>query len=257
MKPFHLLFLSALLAGSTALVVQASVPPTPPPVITVGTGFDYSQGDYGFGADTEVFSVPLNLGYQSGPWLFNASFSHLTIKGPATIVGGAGTPRPTAESESGLGDIYADATYQFGPVLGSVNLAATARVKLPTADEDRGLGTGAADYYGELTFSRTFGSTTPFAITGYRVLGDYAGYPLRNGAYVSAGAHFRVSDASVVSAMLNWRQRIVTGGDDSTDALLMFSHDLDARWRLMAYGLAGFTDASPDVGAGLQVTCRF
>jgi hypothetical protein len=156
-----------------------------------------------------------------------------------------------------LGDIYADATYQFGQVLGPVDLTATVRVKLPTADEERGLGTGAADYYGEFTFSRTFGSTTPFALAGYRVLGDNAAYQLRNGAYVSGGAHFRVSAASVITAMLNWRQPIVAGGDESVDALLMVTHDLNARWRFTAYGLAGFTDASPDIGTGLQVGYRF
>jgi len=257
MNPYRLLFLSTLLTGATVRAEQTAGPLPLPAVITVGTGFDYSRGDYGFGTDTEVFSLPLNLGYQNGPWLLNASFSHLTIKGPATIVGGAGTPRPTSDSESGLGDIYADATRQFGQVLGPVDLAATVRVKLPTADEERGLGTGAADYYGELTFSRTFANATPFAIAGYRVLGDNATYLLRNGAYVSGGAHLRLSAASVVTTMLNWRQPIVAGGDDSVDALIMITHDLTARWRFMAYGLAGFTDASPDVGTGLQLSCRF
>lgn len=259
MIPSRLLFLSALLAGATAWADQTAAPlPSPSPAVTtVGTGFDYSKGGYGFDTDTEVISVPLNLGYQNGSWLLNASFSYLTIKGPATIVGGAGTPRPTSASESGLGDIYADATYQFGQVVGPVDLSATVRVKLPTADEARGLGTGAADYYGELTFSRTFGSATPFATAGYRVLGDNTTYQLRNGAYISGGAHFRVSAASVITAMLNWRQPIVAGGDDSVDALLMITHNLNTRWRFMAYGLAGFTDASPDVGTGMQLNYRF
>ena len=253
----RLLLLSTLLAGVTALAEQTTVPPPPPAVITVGTGFDYSRGYYGFGTATEVFSVPLNLGYENGPWLFSAGFSHLTIKGPATVVGGAGAARPTSATESGLGDIYAGATYQFGQVAGPLNLAATARVKLPTADEARGLGTGAADYYGELTLSRTMGSATPFVTAGYRVLGDSTTYQLRDGAYVSGGAHFRLSAASVLTTVLNWRQPIVAGGDDSTDAMLMLTHDCDARWRIMAYALTGFTDASPDFGTGLQVSYRF
>ncbi|MBI2496955.1 MAG: hypothetical protein HYV75_03175 [Opitutae bacterium] len=258
MKFSRVISLSALvLAGAFAQTDQSVVAPRPPAVITLGTGFDYSRGGYGFDTDTEVFSVPLNVGYENGPWSFNAAFSHLTIKGPATIVGGSGATRPTAASESGLGDIYAGATYQFGQIVGPLDLAATARVKLPTADEDRGLGTGAADYYGELTFSRALENSTPFVTAGYRVLGDNATYQLRDGAYLSGGAHFRLSPASIITAVLNWRQPIVAGGDDSTDAMLMVTHDFDARWRLMAYGLAGFTDASPDVGAGLQLNCRF
>lgn len=258
MKLLHVVILSAVLAGVSARAADPTVVPTrPPAVISLGTGFDYSRGDYGFATDTEVFSVPLNLGYENGPWLLNAGFSRLTIKGPATIVGGSGATRPTAASESGFGDIYLGATYQFGQVVGPMDLSATARVKLPTADEDRGLGTGAADYYGELTFSRTVDSTIPFVTAGYRVLGDSTAYQLRDGVYLSGGAHFRLSAASVITAVLNWRQPIVDGGDDSTDAMLMVTHDFDSRWRLMAYGLAGFTDASPDVGAGLQLNCRF
>lgn len=239
------------------LQAQTTVATRPPAVASVATGFDYSRGDYGFATDTEVLSVPLNLGYESGPWLLSAGFSHLTIKGPATVVGGSGATRPTAASESGLGDIYLGATYQFGQVVGSMDLAASFRVKLPTADEDRGLGTGATDYYGELTLSRTVGNATPFLTAGYRVLGDSSTYQLLDGAYVSGGAHFRLSPSSIVSAVLNWRRAIVAGGEDSTDAMLMFTHDFSASWRLLAYGLAGFTTGSPDIGTGLQVSYRF
>lgn len=245
--------------GTVALVTAQTPPaPVPPPaVVSLGTGFDYSRGDYGLAATTEILSIPLNLGYENGPWTLSAGFSYLTIRGPATIVGGSGVARPTSASESGFGDIYAGATYRFGPVAGAVNLDATARVKLPTADADRGLGTGAADYYGELSFSRTFANVTPFVTVGYRVLGDSATYQLRDGAYVSGGAHFRLSPASVISAVLNWRQPVVAGGDKSEDALVMLTHDFDPSWRLTAYVLKGFTDASPNLGTGLQVSHRF
>jgi hypothetical protein len=188
----------------------------------------------------------------AAPLTLSASFSWLTVKGPATVVGGSGAPRPTTASESGLGDIYAGATYQFGSLGGVVDVSGSARVKLPTADEDRGLGTGAADYYAELTFFRTFGSVTPFLTAGYRVLGDADTYDLRDGAYASGGAHFRLSAATVVTALLSWRRPIVAGGDDAQEGLLMVSHDFAERWRVTAYALKGFTDASPDFGTGAR-----
>ena len=154
-------------------------------------------------------------------------------------------------------DIYLGATYHFGPVAGQLNLDATARVKLATADEDRGLGTGANDYYGELTAFETFGNVTPFATVGYRTLGDTAVYQLSNGAYVTGGAHLRVSPRSVISTLINWRQPIVQGGDRSVDATVMFTHDVNANWRLVAYVLKGFTDGSPDLGTGLQLNYHF
>lgn len=250
-------FLGVLLtAGATLACGQANVTP-PTATLSLGSGFDYSRGDYGFAQATEVWSVPANLRYESGPWTLTASVSYLTLKGPATVVAGGGAPRPTASSESGVGDIYAGATYAFGTIGRDVNVAATVRVKLPTADEDRGLGTGAADYYGEWVFYRTFNTTTPFVTLGYRVLGDYATYDLLNGAYASLGAHFRVSPATVVTPLVSWRRKIVAGGENSCDALLMVTHDLNPRWQIVAYGLKGFTDASPDVGAGLSVNRKF
>jgi hypothetical protein len=232
-------------------------PATPAPAWTVGTGLNYSKGDYGFPTDTEIFSAPVNLDYESGSWLLRASIPWIRIKGPAANTGGGGAPRPTASSESGLGDIYASATYRFGETLGPVNLAFTGRVKFPTADEVKGLGTGETDYYGQFDFYRTFGSSTPFVSLGYRVLGDSVLYPLEDGVFASAGSHFRVSPATIWTVAVNWGQRYVAGGDAATDAMLALTHDLNASWQLSGYLLKGFTDASPDHGAGLQVNYRF
>lgn len=250
------LLLSVFLAAVLTASAQTAVT-TPMSVTSLGTGFDYSRGDYGFATDTEVFSVPLNLVHERGPLQLSASLSWLTIKGPATVVGGAGAPRPTSASESGFGDIYAGATYHFGSLGGVVDVSGSLRLKLPTADEDRGLGTGAADYYGELTFFRTFASVTPFVTVGYRVLGDADAYDLRDGVYASGGAHFRLSAATVVTALLNWRRPIIAGGDDSQEAMVMVNHDFAERWRVTAYALNGFTDASPDFGTGLAASWRF
>ena len=82
----HLLVLVSFLAAAGVASAQTAV--TIPSTTTLGTGFDYSRGDYGFASDTEVSSVPLNLVHERGPWLLSASFSWLTVKGPATIVGG-------------------------------------------------------------------------------------------------------------------------------------------------------------------------
>src|SRR5688572_22906250 len=172
------LMLGLLLAGPA---LSAEPDSAAPPVWTVGSGVSYSQGDYGFATDTEFFSAPLNLGYEGRSWLLRASIPWITIEGPAANTGGGGVPRPTTASESGLGDIFVSATYRFGEVLGPVHAAFTGRVKFPTADEARGLGTGETDYYSQLDFYRVLGSATPFVSLGYRFLGDSAVYQLKDG----------------------------------------------------------------------------
>jgi hypothetical protein len=255
--PRLLLSLGALAAISAALLAQSTTLSEPAPAFTVASGLDYSRGDYGFPTDTEVLSFPLDLGYESGSWIWRANLSHLRIKGPAAIVGDGAAARPTANSESGVGDIYLSGTYRTGPVLGGFSLDPTVRVKLPTASESRGLGTGESDVYGQLDAYRTIGDVTPFASVGYRVLGDNATYQLSDGMYASGGAHFRTSPSTIVTTSVSWGQRMVAGGSNTSDAMIAVTHDVDARWRVMGYALKGFTNASPDIGAGVRVTCRF
>lgn len=237
---------------------NASTDSPPPAVTTLGTGFDYSRGDYGLAADTEVLSLPLTLSHERGPWIFEARAPWIRIEGPATVVAGGGSPtRPTAAAESGLGDVTLAATYRFGLVAETVNVAATVRAKLPTGSEQRGLGTGETDFYGQVDLYRTWGSVTPFASLGYAALGASALYPLEDGPYATAGAHFRTSDQTVFTAAYSHRHRFVAGGEHGADAMLAVTHDVNPRWRVMAYALKGFSTASPDQGGGLHVSWRF
>lgn len=253
-----LLSITLLLAAGSALWAQNTAEHVPARV-AVGTGFDYSRGDYGFAADTEVFSVPLNFSRDSERWLFRATVPWLTIRGPATVIGGGGSGngRPDASEESGLGDTYLSATYRLGHVFAGWSADLSGRVKLPTADEARGLGTGEPDYYAQADLRRTFGAVTPFASVGYRILGDNARYQLRDGSYVSGGAFVRTSDATVFGVSLDWRERLDPAAEHATELTGIIVHDLGPRWQVLAYGLKGFTQGSPDVGAGAHLSYRF
>lgn len=245
-------FATGLFAQSTPVVTA------PPAVASISTGFDFSRGDYGLGTTTEVSSIPVTFGYEQGSWLFEARSSWLRITGPAAIVAGGGSPtRPTAAAESGIGDTNLGITYRTNRGSDVANFAFTGRVKLPTADDARGLGTGATDYSGQFDVYRSFGRVTPFASIGYTWFGNSTVYPLENGAYASAGAHFRSSESTVFSASYNWRHRLVAGGDSGADALVALTHDFSPHWRFTLYALKGFSDASPDNGAGVSLSCRF
>lgn len=260
MKNTHSFTLFAALSLSAALLGLAATDPTPPrpaAAWTLGTGFDYSRGDYGFATDTEVFSVPLNLSCDTGRWLLSASMPWLTIKGPAGAVGTGGAPRPTVNSESGLGDAVVGATYRFNDPQAAGNIAFSGRVKFPTADEERGLGTGSTDFYGQFDFYRTIGNFTPFASVGYRLFGHSPVYQLEDGAYAEAGTHYRLTNQTVATFSGSWGEKIVRHGEASTEVTVALTHDVDEQWRLSGYVLKGLTDASPDFGGGLQIGYRF
>lgn len=137
-----------------------------------------------------------------------------------------------------------------------MQLETTARLKWPVADSERGLGTGTTDVYLQLDGYRSFGSFTPFTAAGYRWLGNNPRYRLRDGMYGSVGSLYRLTTSVTVGASLDWRQRILAGGDHAAEATMLLVYRIDERWNMIGYVLKGFSDASPDVGVGLAVTVR-
>lgn len=247
---------AVILAQETAPVVPA----VPQSAWRADASFNYSRGDYGLADDTEVYVALASLVYDTDSWRFQAGVPVLHIEGPATLVGGGagvGT-RPPGSSETGLGDVTLSGTYKFGPLTSAgVDTDFTAQVKLPTADEDKGLGTGKTDVYLQFDVRKTYGRFTPFATLGYRFLGTSAAYPLEDGIFASLGVATPVTDNTTAGVSASWREKIVSGGDDSIDAMIFAQHTLTAQWSALVYVLAGFTDASPDFGAGTGVSYKF
>jgi len=259
-----------LLMLPTVVVAQdAAAPATPPPpalppaaAVSLSTGLDYSRGDYGFATDTEVFALPLTVSYTTGPWRFQVSQAWLSIKGPASVVltgaqAGGAAGRPVSGRESGVGDLWLGASYRSLPFGPDLEVALTGRMKVGTANENKGLGSGENDYYAQFDFSRALGATTPFLTLGYRWLGANAVYRLRDGAYASAGFVRQLAGPTQAGLALDWRARVVSGGDPACELTAFATHHLDERWSLQGYALTGLTDASPDFGLGTSVNFRF
>jgi hypothetical protein len=252
---------SILLCASTVVAADSPVATTPA-VVKLGIGYDYSKGDYGFTQDTEVSSIPANLSYDQDRWAFKLTVPYITIKGPATVVTGSGgasgaPPRPTTNSESGFGDVMLSTTYHARPVPGELNVDLTGRVKFGTADVDKGLGTGKADYYAQLDLYQNFGVLTPFGNVGYRFLGRSTEFPLKDGFYATIGSAVRINSSTVGGVAFDWRSKIVSGAQDGTDALAFISTNPNTRWNLLAYVIKGFNDASPNIGVGGSATYKF
>lgn len=257
-----------LLMLPTAVIAQDPATSTPTPVapppaeVTLATGVDYSRGSYGFASDTEVFALPFTVSYATGPWQLQVSQAWLSVDGPASIVlagsqAGGAAGRPVSSRESGLGDLWLGATYRSLPFGRDLEVAFTGRVKLGTANEDKGLGTGETDTYAQFDFSRTIGASTPYLTLGYRWLGANARYPLRDGAYFGVGFVQQLQGPTQAGLAVDWRARVVAGGDPACELTAFATHHLDERWSLQGYVLAGLTDASPDFGLGASVGYRF
>ncbi len=189
--------------------------------------------------------------------------AHMKRRGLARLSGAvalvamlaASTARTT---ESGLGDIVGSVGYAL--LLGNDDMPfveLTGKIKFPTASDSKSLGTGEFDYTAQLDLAQTFGKVTPYATLGYRISGDPEGTELDNILLASMGVGYAFSDQLGAGVALDYRQATTTGADDALELSPYVSWTVIDRLALSLNGLFGFSDGSPDSGAGLQLTITF
>ena len=151
---------------------------------------NYDTGDYGTNTRTESVYVPFTLKryYREGNLSVTVPFLRQSSTGQVTRVGGKpmlATGRKTGGAnppETGLGDIMVHGAYilkQDGPK--SFDLAAGGRLKLPTADETRGLGTGELDEGVGFEFAKKVSPGLTLLADGYyTIIGDPEGTDFNN-----------------------------------------------------------------------------
>lgn len=263
-----------LLAAAASLPAMAGTP-------SFSAGANYFSGKYGTTTTTDIWSVPLVFGYDSGSWHYKLTVPYIRITGTGDVVpgvgkvqnsnplglgrgrllGGGGTPAggtPTRTTASGLGDVVAQASYtlfydtasRFGMDLGT-------KIKFGTADANKGLGTGQNDYGLNLDAYKGIGNWTLFGGVGYTDYGSSRYIKLNNGANANVGFSFKASDSDSLGAYYDYRQRISDFGHQQSEVSGFWNHHITDTTRLQAYVLAGFTNGSPDWGAGASLKWSF
>lgn len=249
------LFLPAGLSAQDA--ATTAVPTT---THKIESGVSYSRGDYGLNEDTEVLVVPFTYVFDFGQASLRATTPWLHVSGPASVINGGasggGPTRPDADSASGLGDSSLGLTYHFNPAPDAWNVDGTVRAKFPTGDDERGLGTGEMDYYGQFDFYRNYGTFVPFGVVGYRILGD-GRYQLDDGLYATVGNVFILGGGRSLAVSLDWRDALADDADDSLESGLYLLTRHNERWSSTVGGLVGFTDASPSYGFSGSLSYTF
>ena len=224
---------------------------------TFGIGFDYSEGDYGESETSRTWQIPLTVRHETGPFILKLNVPYVRSSGVAAP--GGDRRSETRDTQSGLGDITATAMYaahydsaaQFGVDVG-------AKVKFATADDSKSLlTTGENDYSVLADLYKGFGATTVFGTIGWTSKGDPAGDDYRDPWFFSLGFSNKLSDANSWGISYDYRQKVTSSGDPVSEAMLFFTHRYSKEWRVQAYAVAGFSDASPDVGGGVTLGYSF
>lgn len=229
--------------------------------LTLGAGLHHSSGDYGTGTTTRITTLAGTGRYETGPWVYKATVPYLEVSGESSVIPGVGRVRGGAarsRSESGLGDIVLSATYAaYYDQASTLGIDLTGKLKLATADEDKGLGTGEHDAIFLVDLYRTFHRVTGFGGVGYHVLGSSPGVPLDNVWSATLGASYKLDERDSAGLILEGRQRVSAGASPQRELVGFFMRKLDSAWKAQAYALIGLADGSPDWGAGLSLARPF
>ena len=230
--------------------------------LKVSTGVDYSSGAYGGTLDTKILYLPLSAEYETATWRVKVTVPYINIEGPGGVTGGPDGPiiigpgdPSLVTSASGMGDIVLQASYLFAPSSSDMPyLEITGKVKLPTANENKGLGTGETDYFVQADVFQSIGNLTPFGTIGYRIAGDPAGFDLNDTIYASAGLGYKFSPRFSGGVVLDYREKSSNFSSQRLEVVPYAVVKSGANWTVNVYGVIGLADGSPDTGVGLQIS---
>lgn len=225
--------------------------------LSLSAGFDYSTGKYGGSETTRVLVLPVTVRYDQGPWLFKLTVPYLEVTGSAGGVAGGGDGEVVLSgrnrgTSTGLGDVVATAGYSLWHNRDN-GIDLVAKLKLPTADDAKGLGTGKRDESLQFDTYHSLGRFSLFSTLGYRWMGQPDGREYRNIAYATLGGGYGLSAATSVGLMYDFRQAVTRNQNEQGEWTLYLGRKLNKQWKIQAYAYAGTTSSSPDQGLGLQL----
>lgn len=225
-----------------------------------GVFFSYLTGDYGQGSTTDIYYAAAMLKRYLGWGDVTLTVPYLDISSSGvTFVGGTAESDGTGTGGSGLGDIILKGRYyavQQDGLLPFIDLVSS--VKFPTADADKGLGTGKIDFTILSEFAWCLGDShwTALAELGYTFVGEPDGMDAKNRWLWNVGLAYDVDPKLTLSAYLDGRTAIFEGNENPLSVLLIGQYKLQPDLRFDALFEFGLTDGSPDFGVTLGLRKR-
>ncbi|MBT5073261.1 MAG: hypothetical protein HOJ34_07990 [Kordiimonadaceae bacterium] len=238
--------------------------------ITFITGYDHSSGKFNLPTTTNISYVPYSLRYRIGKLGFRASSGYISFAAPRNVVTAVeGTPLVTdvrlsdkdklqTRRKNGFGDVYLSASYSYdNPFNNDLYIDFTAKVKIPTADENKGLGTGKVDYTGQIDVSYLFGNFMPYGTIGYRVIGKNQLYDLQNSLFASIGMAYYLTYDTSIGVSYDYRESATPNFNSPKEIFAYTDIQLNENWGLNVYGVVGLNNVTTDYGAGTQIRYKF
>jgi len=226
-----------------------------------GLFFSYLRGDYGEDRTTDIYYGSVMIKRYLGWGDVTLTVPYLDIESNGvTFVGGTAEANGASSGGAGLGDIILKGRWyaiEQNGLLPFVDLVGS--VKFPTADPDKGLGTGEPDFTILSEYTWRLGESPWIALAelGYTLVGRPAGVDVKNRWLYSVGLAYELDPKITLSGYLDGRTAIFEGNENPLSVLLIgeykFRPDLCFN-TLLEFGL---TNGAPDFGITLGLRKRF
>jgi hypothetical protein len=235
-----------------------------PARFTLRIGAGYDQGDFGSSEVSRAYYAPLSVRYTARRFDFGVSsaFARIDTAGGIRLIDGIPTltdPSSGPLQESGITDTTVRS--RFFAVMdegtGKPSITPFVKIKIPTADAERGLGTGKTDFGVGVEIDKEVGTIFLFGDMGYTFVGKIPSLAFRNRPSASFGVGKQVTENLTASTMLDWRRSIIEGNPNPTELVGVLSYRVNRTVTVSPNAFVGLTKGSSDFGGGMQISYRF
>lgn len=195
----------------------------------------YNQGDYGADETSSLTQLQISYGLVQEKSDFSISIPYLFLS-------------DEYGDDHGPGDITLRAGLELlSNTSQTDNLYGSVAVKLPTADETDGMGTGEMDVGGFIAYTHYSDRISFSLLAGYIVTGD-SPQQSYNDIMVYGVSFSKTFTRLSVYASLDGHQNVIAASDDPLEFSLGFYYQLAMSDFLKVEALLGLNDASADYG---------
>ncbi|HWP34175.1 MAG TPA: transporter [Thermodesulfobacteriota bacterium] len=262
------------------LVILALLLPGPAPAgegsVFGEVGVEVSEGDFGTGTELSTAAVAATVGYRAERWELSATVPFVSVSsrgvvvftgaGPAPVPGAVPTSGPAvpvvsggsgADRASGLGDATVRGAFLL--LAGTErrpSVAPWVAVKLPTGDEEEGLGSGETDVGVGSVVSASWGRLFGSVDAGYTFVGEPEGLDFDDVVSTLLTVGYRPVEAVGTYGVLDYRTAVVDGTEDPVVAGAGVAYT-GGGFGLKGEVRIGLTDSAPDVAGSVSLSYRF
>lgn len=228
----------------------------------------YLTGKYGTDTRVDTVYIPLTIKRyfdNIGDLSLTVPFISQTSSGQVTFINGAvfrtkGPKAATVTTESGLGDVIArgDLYILQESQTKLFDLSLVGKIKVPTADKNKGLGTGKFDETIGVELARSIvPDWTGYLDVYYTFIGSPAGLDLKNTTAFDIGASYKWAEDMTLSLFYAESTPVVSGVEDLRDLLANVEYRFSKEASLFGGIDIGLSTSSPDIGITGGFSYRF